>query len=141
MKMVAMFKKKSANALIPKDPNEFDTGCYVKEHPITEEEDKGLTYRGLLSTTTSGRTCQKWIAEKPHTVGIEPTEENGLGNHNFCRNPDESEEKPWCYTLDPEEKHAKEVCTIPECPELDRDFMDEADTMAIDISQDLNCHC
>jgi len=140
-KMVAMFKKKAANALIPKDPNEFDTGCYIEEHPITEEPDKGLTYRGLVAYTVSGRTCQKWVAEGPHTVGIEPTEENGLGNHNFCRNPDQSEEKPWCYTMDPNEEHAKEVCEIPKCAGMEREFDNEADKLAIDIAKDLKCHC
>jgi len=138
-KMVAMFKKKSAKALIPKDPNEFDTGCYVKAHPITDEPDKGLTYRGLVTTTETGRTCQKWVAEGPHTVGIEPTEENGLGNHNFCRNPDGSEDKPWCFTMDPSVE--KEVCQIPKCAGLDRDFSEEADTLSVDIAKGLNCHC
>jgi hypothetical protein len=133
-KMVAMFKKKAANALIPKDPNEFDTGCYM-------EDDKGETYRGLLSSTISGRTCQKWTAEKPHTVGIEPTEDNGLGTHNFCRNPDGSEEKPWCFTMDPNEDHAKELCEVPKCAGLDRAFDDEADKLAVDIAKGLACHC
>merc|ERR1719345_462921 len=53
-KMVAYLKKMSADALIPKDPNAFDTGCY-------DEEDKGETYRGLLTSTVSGRSCQKWM--------------------------------------------------------------------------------
>merc|ERR1719235_2001583 len=65
-KMIAYLKKQSADALIPKEPNEFDTGCYIKEHPITEETDNGLTYRGLVTSTVSGRTCQNWLDEKPH---------------------------------------------------------------------------
>jgi len=146
-KMVAMLKKKAANALIPKDPNEMDTGCYFEEHPMTMEKDNGKTYRGLVSSTVTGRTCQKWTAEKPHVVGIEPKPDtadepgNGLGNHNFCRNPDQSEEKPWCYTLDPNEKNAKELCEVPICPTMDRDFVEEADTLAQDIALGLKCEC
>jgi hypothetical protein len=133
-KMVAMLKKKSANALVPKDPNAFDTGCSM-------EDDKGLSYRGLVSTTISGRKCQNWSAEKPHTIGIPADGENGLGNHAFCRNPDESEEQPWCFTMDPSEDHAKEKCEVPKCPELERDFAEEADALGVEIANHLKCHC
>merc|ERR1719424_2264803 len=49
-KMIAYLKKKSADALIPKNPDAFDTGCYIEMHPITEEADFGKTYRGLVQT-------------------------------------------------------------------------------------------
>merc|ERR1719345_544181 len=120
-KMIAYLKKKSADALIPKNPNAFDTGCYNKR-------DKGLKYRGLLTSTASGRTCQKWLDDKPHKTGQEPTAP-GLGNHNFCRNPDGSEEKPWCFTMDPSPDHEKETCDVPVCPAAARDFVDEAATL------------
>jgi hypothetical protein len=140
-KLVAMLKRKAANALTS-DPDAFDIGCYAKVDPLDHEEpgDMGLSYRGLLSHTVSGRTCQKWTAEKPHIIGIEPTEDNGLGNHNFCRNPDESEEKPWCYTVDPGQENAKEVCEVPACPQR-KDYRAAADQLAIDISTGLKCHC
>merc|ERR1719160_2247620 len=51
-KLVAYLKKKSAKALIPKNPNAFETGCY-------EEEDKGKSYKGLVSTTTSAGILMK----------------------------------------------------------------------------------
>merc|ERR1719311_1299478 len=89
-KMIAYLKKQSADALIPKNPDEFDTGCYIKQHPITEEDDHGLTYRGLVTSTESGRTCQNWLDKHPHNIDVEPDDKNGLGNHNFCRNPDNS---------------------------------------------------
>jgi len=131
-KMVAYLKKKSADALIPKDPNAFDTGCY-------EKRDKGQKYRGLLTSTVSGRTCQKWLADKPHVPGIDVSKKNGLGNHNFCRNPDKSEESPWCFTMDPTKE--KELCEVPVCGKLDRNFPDEADDLSSKVAEGLECDC
>merc|ERR1719155_365205 len=88
--------------------SDFDLSCF-------EESDKGKSYKGLLTSTTSGRTCQNWSKGKPHEISIEPSNENGLGNHNYCRNPDSSEDKPWCYTTDPDAGHKKELCDVPAC--------------------------
>jgi len=138
-KMIAHLKKMSADALIPKNPDAFDTGCYIEEHPITEEMDNGLTYRGLVTSTVSGRTCQNWLDEKPHKTGIKATKENGLGNHNFCRNPDDSFKKPWCFTMDPNKE--KEECEIPVCGGMDRDFQDEAESLGMEVAEGLECDC
>lgn len=130
-RMVAFFKKKSADALIPKDLNAFDTGCY-------DEEDMGETYRGLVTSTSSGRTCQKWLDDKPHKTGQEPSGP-GLGNHNFCRNPDGSEKKPWCFTQDPAVE--RETCNVPKCEEMKRNFQDEAEALAKHVAEGLECDC
>merc|ERR1719172_343756 len=113
--------------------SDFDLSCY-------EESDKGKSYKGLLTSTESGRTCQNWVKSHPHEIGIDPSNENGLGNHNYCRNPDQSEDKPWCYTMDSSEDHKKETCEIPACPGMTRDFHDEAATIATKVaSQDCEC--
>jgi hypothetical protein len=138
-KMIAYLKKKSADALIPKNPDKFDTGCYIKEHPITEDIDNGKTYRGLVTSTTSGRTCQNWLDQKPHKIEIKATKDNGLGNHNFCRNPDDSFEKPWCFTMDPNKE--KEECEVPVCGGMDRDFQDESESLAKKVADGLECDC
>merc|ERR1719230_296531 len=114
--------------------SDFDTSCY-------EESDKGKAYKGLVTQTSSGRTCQNWLKDKPHSVSTAPSTANGLGNHNYCRNPDGSEDKPWCYTMDPSPDHEKETCDIPICPPAARDFVDEAKTLATKVAPELDCEC
>merc|ERR1719217_8409 len=117
-----------------KGPSSFDTGCY-------DEEDKGKGYRGLVTSTVSGRTCQVWLKDKPHKIDMEPSEANGLGNHNYCRNPDGSEDKPWCYTMDPNPDKKKETCEVPKCEGMKRDFKDEADTLSTKMAPSFDCAC
>ncbi|XP_077994487.1 plasminogen-like [Glandiceps talaboti] len=61
----------------------------------------GVDYRGTVATSVKGHTCQKWTSQHPNHH--ERTQQNypyaGLGDHNYCRNPD-NEPTPWCYTLD-----------------------------------------
>merc|ERR1719171_410634 len=84
-----------------------------------EPEDNGYSYRGLVDFTSSGRRCKNWL-----DVGeITPRSDNGIGNHNYCRNPDESFDQPWCFTVD----GGKEQCIVDECPEQERDFEAEAE--------------
>lgn len=109
----------------------FDVSCY-------ETKDIGLSYRGLVSSTFSGRTCQKWTDQKPWTISITFTDENGLGDHNYCRNPDSSEEMPWCYTMDTNLEHKKETCGIPECGRPRRFSHLYADC---DLEGDGDCDC
>merc|ERR1719426_623112 len=121
-------------ALCAAQLSDFDVSCY-------EESDKGKGYKGLVTTTSSGRTCQNWLVDKPHTVGIGPSTANGLGNHNYCRNPDGSEEKPWCYTQDPSPDHEKETCEVPKCTGPARDFKDEAATLSTKMAPSFDCAC
>ena len=52
---------------------------------------KEADYRGSMSKTVSGRTCQRWDVQSPHPHSR--TADNlpgrGLGPHNSCRNPDD----------------------------------------------------
>jgi hypothetical protein len=62
---------------------------------------KAVGYRGCQSVTRDGRTCQKWTAQSPQRHSMYPTILNvGLGDHNYCRNPDGSD-TIWCYTTVP----------------------------------------
>merc|ERR1740121_3552109 len=127
--------------------------CFYAEDPKFSNEEgggKGRGYRGLDTTTISGRTCQKWTAVHPHEGAADYHPEadqisetgtvwgNGIGNHNYCRNPDMSMDTPWCYTMDPAVE--KEACEIPVCPPHDRDFQAEHQETALNISA-TDCQC
>jgi len=69
----------------------------------------GEWYRGCQSVTHLGYTCQKWTSQSPHKHTRYPEHkcragscfnDAGLGDHNYCRNPD-GESMIWCYTTDP----------------------------------------
>ncbi|XP_077989280.1 uncharacterized protein LOC144443611 [Glandiceps talaboti] len=64
-------------------------------------ESNGADYRGTKSTTNKGNRCQKWTSQSPNTHTRTPDNypSGGLGDHNYCRNPDNSA-WPWCYTVD-----------------------------------------
>lgn len=122
---------------------QFEMGCYYEKAPFGEKGgDLGRSYRGLVSITESGRECRNWVSKnkwKGAALSATPDREqadgtmewgNGLGNHNYCRNPDKKEgfEKPWCFTTDP--KREKEACNIDKCASTQRKFVNEATKLA-----------
>jgi len=82
------------------------------ERSIKED---GSDYRGCISVTKSGRTCQKWTENTPHEHKFFPKSielaKRGIGKHNYCRNPDNEPNGAWCYTTDPEVRW--EYCAVP----------------------------
>ncbi|KAG8141226.1 putative Plasminogen activator protein, partial [Naja naja] len=80
-------------------------------------QDIGDTYRGTWSTTESGAECVNWKtkalrferfhADRPDALRL------GLGDHNYCRNPDKSS-KPWCHVLK-KDTYVWEYCNITSC--------------------------
>ncbi|XP_032996482.1 hepatocyte growth factor-like protein isoform X2 [Lacerta agilis] len=72
----------------------------------------GTSYRGNQSVTEKGKTCQHWGKKTPHDHRFSPSRYNGL-EENYCRNPDDDEHGPWCYTTDPATRH--QSCGIKKC--------------------------
>ncbi|KAJ8262318.1 hypothetical protein GJAV_G00165100 [Gymnothorax javanicus] len=85
-----------------------DADCY---------ESNGTGYRGTASMTQSGTRCLPWnsdlLNDELHLDNVENAALLGIGEHAFCRNPDE-DEMPWCYTLWDSEI-SWDYCRIPKC--------------------------
>ena len=67
----------------------------------------GKGYKGEVDKTVSGKDCQDWAEQSPHKHKFEE-----VGEHNFCRNPD-NHTMVWCYTTD--KKKRWEKCDVPQC--------------------------
>ena len=59
---------------------------------------KQADYRGTIFVTHAGKPCQKWTSQTPNRHSRTPSNypDKGLGDHNYCRNPD-GEPRAWCY--------------------------------------------
>ncbi|XP_060097812.1 plasminogen isoform X2 [Heteronotia binoei] len=76
----------------------------------------GQDYRGTVSKTQNNIPCQKWAERSPHIPNYSPdTYPNAGLEENYCRNPDNDEKGPWCYTTDSSTRY--DYCNIPECEE------------------------
>uniref|UniRef100_A0A3P8NAL8 Plasminogen n=1 Tax=Astatotilapia calliptera TaxID=8154 RepID=A0A3P8NAL8_ASTCA len=73
----------------------------------------GENYRGKISTTENGFTCQRWDSQKPHNHGYNPsTLPLKYLEENYCRNPD-GDPRPWCFTTSSSKRW--DFCSIPRC--------------------------
>ncbi|XP_023145342.2 plasminogen activator, urokinase a [Amphiprion ocellaris] len=68
----------------------------------------GSSYRGFVNKSHNGRRCLNWNKMK-HLNGAS----KGLGDHNYCRNPDYSL-MPWCLVRR-RSRIVREFCDIPRC--------------------------
>ena len=77
----------------------------------------GTDYKGKVKVTINNKKCQNWNSQTPHTHAVgNPTlyPDASLSDaQNYCRNPDNSADGPWCFTLDPDTEW--ERCDIPLC--------------------------
>ncbi|KAM4616005.1 tissue-type plasminogen activator [Polymixia lowei] len=80
---------------------------------------QGAGYRGTWSISHSGAECINWnstsLRGKKFTAKRPEASSLGLGNHNFCRNPD-ADSTPWCYVYKGTQV-SWEFCTLPKCTE------------------------
>ncbi len=89
--------------VVSRDLSPEVTFCFAAVTQVRSKT-KGRNYRGNMDYTTQGITCQHWTAQYPHRhktiTGNRNVDvlRNGLGDHNYCRNPNSLRAKPWCYT-------------------------------------------
>jgi len=76
----------------------------------------GVAYRGYINITESGKLCQNWNTQTPHTHEWTPENHPNTGLvANYCRLGGWTEGlRPWCFTM--EEDTTWEYCNVPECP-------------------------
>ncbi|XP_041646252.1 neurogenic locus notch homolog protein 2-like isoform X2 [Cheilinus undulatus] len=90
-----------------RDGNNFDCQCppgyrgrFCQVGPDDCFVDDGESYRGNVSETDDGDECLHWNNHFILDSGVNPfnsfEDKDGLGPHNFCRNPD-GENMPWCF--------------------------------------------
>ncbi|XP_048841616.1 plasminogen-like isoform X2 [Brienomyrus brachyistius] len=115
IEMVEKCTTVSTNSKMETVQHDFITVMYEKKEYLAEcKNGVGSDYRGSISKTKSGKTCQRWNLNYPHKTGISPlTHPDSNLEYNFCRNPDGDSNGPWCYTTDPDTRW--EHCNIRDC--------------------------
>jgi len=77
-------------------------------------------YTGHTSVTESGKQCQAWASQSPHSHSYTQDSMFPDGSvtdaSNYCRNPSNYDEGLWCYTTDPLTRWEK--CNVPLCGQL-----------------------
>ncbi|XP_030298121.1 hyaluronan-binding protein 2 [Sparus aurata] len=108
-----------------KDGNDFDCQCppgyrgrFCHVGPDDCYVDDGESYRGNVSETDDGDECLYWNSQFILEKGADPfdsfEDKDGLGPHNFCRNPD-GELMPWCF-FRRGRRLLWDYCDVTECP-------------------------
>ena len=72
-------------------------------------------YGGIVRHTKKNpkeRLCQMWSSNVPHN-----TKQFNTLPEDYCRNPDESPEGVWCYTLDDTKRW--DYCPVRRCTDCD----------------------
>lgn len=92
--------------------------AFPKFAPLTcgSEKAKQQDYRGKSTANNFGATCDNWRNLYPGVDRITPEDYRyaGLGDHNYCRNPD-GKQKAWCYVAGSENPTSFTYCEVPFC--------------------------
>ncbi|XP_072016314.1 uncharacterized protein [Amphiura filiformis] len=120
-------------------PHGSETECYT--------DSTGSDYRGAVHEIIFCNECQAWTAQEPHQHDRTPQNypDFGLGEHNYCRNPDGEPIGPWCYTTDPKIRWAycdvgpkNKSCDTDEIPPEDAAYWNAQGREEIEAALDAN---
>ncbi|XP_076449172.1 uncharacterized protein LOC143285659 [Babylonia areolata] len=89
----------------------------------------GVTYRGDMHSTVTGRPCKEWLHKADQAAGLPFKRSHYFSDRSTgdlpgskCRNPHGAMALPWCYTSRDTRQHA--LCDIPACPVVnDTDYV------------------
>ena len=98
-------------------------GYFIDGPQICRSTTLGQEYTGTVAVTRTGKTCQAWLLQTPHshsyTDPVTFPDANLIDANNFCRNPNSSPGGPWCFTTDSSTRW--EYCDVQFCqPTLGR---------------------
>ena len=81
-----------------------------------KQSTKGRDYRGRLDYSKKGVFCQPWNKQYPnrHNYNLNNVRD-GLGKHNYCRNPGGTKDRPWCYTTLEAKRRSWDYCDLNYC--------------------------
>merc|ERR1712003_221678 len=79
----------------------------------------------------SGYTCKDWTLT---SYGTEKYKNEGIGDHNYCRNPAEKYSDVWCYTVDGSRWG---WCDVPTCGGCDCDRVNDQEFELTNMEYDL----
>ncbi|CAB4004558.1 coadhesin-like isoform X2 [Paramuricea clavata] len=80
----------------------------------------GSSYHGNISVTASGIPCQSWTEQCPHRHTMNKTYPELNNAKSYCRNPQNSGQRPWCFTTD--RNKGWEYCDILKCIPVDGSY-------------------
>ncbi|KAM5243573.1 hyaluronan-binding protein 2 isoform 2-T2 [Hipposideros larvatus] len=102
-------------------PDQFK-GRFCEIGPDDCYDGDGHSYRGQVSRTINQHSCLYWnshlLLQEHYNMFMEDAETHGIGEHNFCRNPD-GDKKPWCFIKVNSAKVKWEYCDVSACSALD----------------------
>ncbi|XP_061428553.1 urokinase-type plasminogen activator-like [Lethenteron reissneri] len=80
---------------------------------------KGSNYRGTMSVTEGRRRCLHWnsplVLRQQHSAFSAQARDSGIGDHNYCRNPD-GNTRPWCYFINRDSRKVDRAhCKLQQC--------------------------
>lgn len=79
---------------------------------------------GTVNRTKSGRACQMWKDQKPHSHDGPPDVFPQIRyGENYCRNAGGDEKMPWCFTMDINTRW--EHCDVPLCGMIRKKLIDK----------------